>query len=451
MMRYKKKPLTGKSTIKHVVFDRFSTISADDGNGTLGAVEALNCTTVDGTLQAGVGLAIHTMDNGNTITYDMTEPREYFMYEDMDIGLRHMGIIVDTGTRYVNEETSEVLPLVNYACRMRMYNCINKDFQRVLLAVGDWGIYSCTENGDESTSSLMGIQCSCVCKDRLFALQVNYMLRYSTPLNYLSFNETGDDSGVFYLPQVYGEPMDMIAYNDCVYILYAHYILELQVAGAARDFKLSEITYVGGKIIEHSAKVFGDKLIFLAEDGVYMFDGKTVRKAYEKLRINPLKDGQAVGYAACGGKMLLRYVNNNRENKTVALYPDGEYGYFTTFMRGLGTYKGQTFCLFNNKFYNVMEGATIPSGEFRYFRSVAQDFGVKGRKTLKSIHFEGDKTAQFDLYVDGVQKVHNAHAKYDENGQASFHLDLRGEEFSFVIYVSTGSKLWRMTAEVEYV
>ena len=451
MAKGKKTALEAKSKIKKVVYDQFSTFAEDDGGGTLGAVDSMNCTSIDGILRAGVGLSIYYTANDDEVEYWYDEPKSYYIFKDVEQGIECLGIMTAYGSGfYVDEEELRIATFKNYFYYMKMYYSVNQDFENILLAVGYAGIYDYT-NEEERKSDLKYIQASCMCKDRLYVVSQNHQLRYSMPLEYLSFNETLDDSGVLYLPTNYGVPKGMATFLDNVYVFYDYHIIELQAAGAARDFKMRELQYIGGMIIGDSMRVFADKLIFFAENGVYSFDGRTIRKVYERLKIFPHKSRGIFCSSVCDGKMLVRYVDNNMEDKTVALYPDGEYGYFTTVLKGVGEYKGKTFCLYKNKFYNVKDGEILPSGEFRYFRSVTQDFGVKGRKTLKKLHFEGEFSAHFDVYVDGVKKVDAAFARFEDKNKLTFDLDLRGEEFSFVIYIASKAKLWRLTAEVEYV
>ena len=165
--------------------------------------------------------------------------------------------------------------------------------------------------------------------------------------------------------------------------------------------------------------------------------------------VRPNKYGMIFAQTTCAGKYLLRYQDQDGADKSVVLYPDGEYGYYTTCFKGLGDYKGQTFCIYDNLLYNIGENVSMPSGETRYFHSLEQDFGIKGKKTLKALHFEGDVSLAVDIYVDGVRKIYKKFLAF-EDGKATLNLDMRGEKFVVRFWAFTNASVRKMTAEVEY-
>lgn len=448
---FSKAALKAANKRKYVVFDKFSTICDEDGNGTLGAIDSINCTTADGGLSAGVGMTLYYTANDEEVEYDKNvEICQYFTYKNWDEGVQSIGVMAENGAMfYVDEEELPIKIYKNFMHKMDVYNCVDGDLTDIILAVGPAGIFAYREEG-EQRSELKRVNCSCICRDRLFVCLDSYVVRYSEPLEYLHFNETVDDSGVLYLPSGYGEPMAMVAYKENVYVLYAYEIVEIKTAGAARDFRMRILPYVGGKIIENGVRVFGDKLLILAEDGIYMFDGNAIKKAYQQLGIQAKKNSRIFNSAVCADKLLIRYVDRNNKDTSAVLYPDGEYGYYATFMSGLGEYRGRVFCVYNNRLYNVQDNSYIPSAESRFFRSVEQNFGILGVKTLKALHFEGKGIVDIDVYVDGVKKTSRPMARFVD-GKATLRLDVRGESFSFLFWVATGSEIWRMTAEVEYV
>lgn len=448
---FSKTALKGTSKRKRITFDKFSTIGRASGESTLCAIDAMNCTTADGKLAAGVGLSVYNTAGKKEVSYlKATEPTMYYTYKDYQKGLDYVGLMNKSGEMmYIDENNWSIKIFKSFSSEMHVYNCVWRDLEEVMVAVGEAGFFSYRKTGNLQ-SDLKGIHCACECRDRFFICYDKNVVRYSEPLLFMHLNQTLDGSGRLYLPSNLGEPVAMVAYSQNVYIFYPYHIIEIKTAGAARDFKVGSLPYTGGKITKNGARVFGDKLLFLAEDGVYIFDGNTIKKGYEELNIQTKTGSDICNNAIVNGKLLLRYVNRAGADATVVLYPDGKYGYFTTPLRGLGDNQGRVFCVYKNKMYNVQENAYIPSGEFRYFHSAEQDFGRFGVKTLKALHFEGVGAVDIDVYVDGVKKTERPYVRFVD-GKATLRFDLRGESFAFLFWVGTGTELWRMTAEVEYV
>ncbi len=444
-----KTALRAKSKIKQVVFDRFSTFAQDDGNGTLGAVEAINCTTADGALKAGVGMTPFYTYNDELFSYVKEEPKDYFCKTDPSTKMEQLSVITYNGIGYyLDQEESVTTQFKRYLQSMKGFECFTEDRSRMLIVIGGAGLFKYID-GVETRSTLKNIRKGLVFNNRVFLIQNTDILMYSAPCDYFNFEDTADDSGSIKLPINRTDVRAMVAFNGNIYVFYEFEIIEIKIAGSSRDFKISKLPYTGGRFSEEAVGVFGDKLCILAEDGVYFFDGKTIKKVFEKLNIRPLKYGLIFAQTTCAGKYLLRYQDQDGADRSVVLYPDGEYGYYTTCFKGLGNYHGTIFCVYDNLLHQIEENVAMPSSEVRYFHSLEQDFGVKGKKTLKALHFEGEVSFAVDIYVDGVRKIYKRFLRF-EDGKATLKLNLRGEKFVVRFWVFTNASVRKMTAEVEY-
>ena len=449
MKKNTKKAMTAKSRVKQVVYDKFSTYAQDHGGKTLGAVDAINCTTADGTIKAGFGIEVYMTPNDEEFPYNAQEPKAYINKYNASLGCEMMTVLTFEGPAYyLDEDDLSVTYYRHYLSPMEDYSVTFEDGRKLLVIVGREGMYYCYDNKEEKIS-LKKILAGTVCQGRVFVLSQDGKLYYSAPYNYLDFSETVDDGGVITLNDVQGGTKGIITLHDSVYIFCGYGILRVEIAGAARDFKIAQIPYGGKQIIEASMEAFGDKILFLAEDGCWLCDGKRSWRAYEKLgiKINPYS--REIGRAVSGGKMIFRYQDTGGVDRTAVLYPDGEYGYVCTCFKGIGYWYNKLLCLYDNRFYEVKEDTVMPSSESRYFDTMDLDFGVQGKKTLKALHFEGVRSLAVDVYVDGVRKIEKAFARF-ENGQAHLKIDLRGEKFALRFWVMTGSEIRNMTADLEY-
>ncbi len=451
MIGFKKRATVGKSKTKYITYDKFSTFAEDDGAGTLGACESLNCSSVDGNLTAGVGVKIYHTINGDILPIVSSEPKQYFIYNEPDSGYVLMAYLTYDGYAYYINEEDMVVKIFNRCYdNTKAYNCYNQNYEDILLLIGEWGLYAYNLDGLCDSLKNERARASCLCGNRLYWMSTEDTLVYSYPYDYFNFYETIDDAGSLNFYVANGYICGLVAYNDSVYMMREYEVIEVKTAGSARDFKVQRLPYEGGMILRESFFVFDDKLCFLATDGFYICDGKKIQKAYEKLNILPNKDENYIGYAICDRKLLMRYKRRDGSDDCVALCPGGEYGYHTTCFFGLGNYRGVAYCVYDGYLYTINDGVTMPDGEYRYFRSVAQDFGIKGRKTLKTLCFEGAGTFAIDVYVDGVKRMDRKFLKY-ENGEVSLPLDFRGEKFEFVFWVNTDSCMRRLIGAVEYV
>ena len=127
----------------------------------------------------------------------------------------------------------------------------------------------------------------CLHNERLFAIdsEKNYLVRYSSNLNPLDWtsNITTTSGGTIELNDYKGLLRNLVSFLDNVYVF--------------RDFGISKISsyasnsvYTAVNIYNSSAKIYcktacicGDQIYFLAEDGLFKFDGFNVIKVEIKL------------------------------------------------------------------------------------------------------------------------------------------------------------------------
>lgn len=449
MKKNTKKAMCVKSKVKQVVYDKFSTYAQDHSGKTLGAVDAINCTTADGALRAGFGMEVYITSNDEEFPYNKEEPKAYIYKYDAAMGGETMTALTFSGEAYyLNSDDLSVRFFRNYNAVMEDYLAYFEDGRKVLVLVGRQGLNYYYDQREERIY-LPNILAGTVCLGRVFVLSQDGKLYYSAPYNYTDFSETVDDSGEITLDGVKFEAKGIVTLKDSVYIFCGYSILRVDVAGAARDFKISQIVYGGKQIIEGSMEVFGDKIFFLSQDGCWLCDGKRAWRAYEKLNIKINPYAREIGRAVCDEKLILRYQDVSGVDRSAVLYPDGEYGYVTTCFKGIGYFNDKLLCVYDDRFYLVKENTVMPSSESRYFDTMDLDFGVQGKKTLKTLHFEGMRSLAVDVYVDGVRKMEKAFARF-ENGQAHLKIDLRGEKFALRFWVMTGAEIRSMTADVEY-
>ena len=98
----------------------------------------------------------------------------------------------------------------------------------------------------------------------------------------------------------------VVSYLGYVYVFRDYGISRISAYGAQTDFAVSNLFVSSGKIFPGSVCLCGDRIIFLAEDGLYAFDGASTHK------ILPMLDGLfASGESCCctyaSGKYYLAF------------------------------------------------------------------------------------------------------------------------------------------------
>ena len=130
----------------------------------------------------------------------------------------------------------------------------------------------------------------CLHNERLFALdsQVDYLVRYSSKTNPLDWTLDGgetSDAGVIELNDFKGSLKKLVSFLDNVIVFREFGISKISSYSSSSKFTASNVFNSSCKIYCDTACVCGQEIFFLAEDGLYKFDGYDV----EKVKINVSK------------------------------------------------------------------------------------------------------------------------------------------------------------------
>lgn len=192
-----------------------------------------------------------------------------------------------------------------------------------------------------------------ICKayDHIFAIlggDKNKLL-YTSNLNPLvlsSSNKTMDLTGEA------GRLSALINFDDYLFIFREFGITKLSKYGSSDNFTISEIYQSSTKIYENTIKICGNVIVFLAQDGIYKFNGSSVEKI--ELNIQKLIDKIAnVNASACWnrGKYILACKLDFDDNLKIGC-EDYENGY-----------KNNALIILNlkSKKFNLLRGLDISS------------------------------------------------------------------------------------------
>lgn len=180
-------------------------------------------------------------------------------------------------------------------------------------------------------------------KERCFAVVENepYTLWFSDDLDPTNWNVGLLDAGFIKMMDGRGKLLKVLSFGGYLYIFRERGISRLTASGAQEDFYLTHLFTSSGKILEDSITVCGDRIIFVATDGVYAFDGSTTNRILENLGDLFNKETTAIG-SYFDGKYYLatkikffddKYADSNYKNNLLFAF-DVESGEFELY-RGL--------------------------------------------------------------------------------------------------------------------
>lgn len=456
MIGMMKGAFSGKSKTKEVVFDGFR-LYGEGVKGILCMKNGLNCSFKDGVLRTGSSLANYYSLLGNeftSINYAnvTTLFSVRFLAEDGVTVNEKMAILSQTGFLYFyNESTKTAASVGRPGTKTQAVYARSPDGEQKWIVAGERGVW--TVASDFTLTKLKDITNSngavCVCKNRVFLGQKTGKLLYSSPLAPWDFTETIDDGGKIELPLDVGTPIDLKTVDDYVYIFCPKAILRLRVAGSARDFELERLSYDGKETCCGSFAVSNGGIVFLARDGLWRAEGRTVEKVSAYLDVQPKEEDQRCQSAVSEGRYVVRYMTSSGTRKTLATDKNGENGYFCRDLESVATAFDKMIFLFSGKIYSFQDAGENADGLtiFSYqCESAETDFETEDNKLVKALAFRGKGEFTLGVYCDGKYREYPV---VFENGGTTVKTGLRGKRFSFVFALQNGCEIRRMSATVE--
>ncbi|MFA6866662.1 MAG: hypothetical protein WCR54_04010 [Clostridia bacterium] len=119
----------------------------------------------------------------------------------------------------------------------------------------------------------------CIHKERVFGIEKGgNKLFFSATFNPTNWNVSLTEGGYLELADGSGFIKKIISYKDSLYIFKEYSIYKLNAYGEQSEFSLSKIFESNNFIYENSIVVCNNNIIFMADDGFYLFDGYSCTK-----------------------------------------------------------------------------------------------------------------------------------------------------------------------------
>lgn len=270
------------------------------------SVLSYNVSTDDGALKGGKGFVPIALPqlNGND---DWLLPglgtenaKEIFYYRRYDStnNVQDDRIIVNTGSQRIYElklnNTNNTFHQINGISGQADMVAQNYRLngQDVLLLCTSSGIYTYDGRNVTLNEDTPYVVSMCVLYERAFAVlgTDRYKVWFSDELDPTNWNVNSEDGGYIELADDGGAVIKVVSFLNYVYIFREYGIVRLTATASQSDFSTYRLFTTSGRIYGNTVTVCGDKIIFLAEDGLYCFDG------VETVRVLPELDQLKIAY-----------------------------------------------------------------------------------------------------------------------------------------------------------
>ncbi len=415
---------------KRVKYKRFSTFGG--GEGCLSASGGANCDCSDGSIRPGLGLTAEIADDYSSLVF---LPDSFHAFPADAGGETRLLAINAQGRIYAFDGTEGEFVYLNhfFTLPVKAVNVYAADGSpRVAFCAGD-GVWL-YDGEDFTLASDETSAVACAFHERLFVASAD-AVHYSAPLDASDFSDSADEGGYVRLPSADGEIVSMQPLGEAVFLFRRRAILRLEAGGAARDFSVAMLGYEGGEILGVSDGASGEKILFLASDGLYAFDGKSAERICRDVPVLP--GSGEVRFGRADGRRTVSYTDRSGTKRLLVLDGAAESAYFSSAPAdALSQTELGLLCAANGAVRGIGAGGSLPQGEEYEFSAENTDFGVSGRKFWKVLRLTGEGGCRVETENGGEKR---SFSLTFENGEAAVFPLLSGERFSLRLYLASAS------------
>lgn len=191
---------------------------------------------------------------------------------------------------YINlaDESRELIPLgVKFSSRPEaiVYRLMGEDVL-IMCSKGDNMVVWNGVAAPEIIADAPLITSMVIHYERLFATTIGdeLTLKFSDDLDITNWSESLDDAGFIEMNDERGKLKKVISFNDYLYVFRERGITRVYANTAdQRNFYVNHLFTAGGDILHKTIALCGDKIIFVASDGFYVFDGAGAYRRLDNL------------------------------------------------------------------------------------------------------------------------------------------------------------------------
>lgn len=212
----------------------------------------------------------------------------------------------------------------------------------------------------------------------------------------------------------------VISYLGYLYVFREYGISRVSATGAQTEFSVSNLFTSGGKIYPDTVALCGDHIVFLAEDGLYSFDGLSTKRLLKGVD-GLIRRRETARAAYASGKLYLAF-NRDRDEYTVGC-ESGEYQNNALLVLDLSAGSYSLSRGFDIRSFAVIDGEIIAvDADGRTARITAcgcaygtplvkrwkmplTDLGVVDKKRVREVYLHADCPVRLTLTSDSDEKT----------------------------------------------
>lgn len=163
------------------------------------------------------------------------------------------------------------------------------------------GMYTWTyPNTSTKIENAPSISSMCIHNDRLFITTngEKRSIMFSDNPDPTNFNLSLHEGGIIDIVDEFGSCNKVVSFDGYVYIFRDFNIAKLTTYDDKNDFTISQLYVSNGRIYDKTVCICGNKILYLASDGIYQFNGNSATKL--NLKIDKILSGVDNSYAVAG-------------------------------------------------------------------------------------------------------------------------------------------------------
>ena len=277
-------------------------------------------------------------------------------------------------------------------------------------------------------------------------------LWFSDDFDPTNWDVNSEDAGFIEFVDECGNLIKVISFLGYLYVFRDYGIFRLTAYGSQDSFVLKKVFTDTGRIYKHSIAVCGDKIIFLADEGLFAFDGYDVVRIAKEFPEVKNKD-EAVGayldkryYLGCKTDVDDEFEIDNATNNVIIIFDIFDKsicmlaGVDVCALKEVKTASGSMLvCVFASAFRNRL-GMISESGKLfdanlkKIYESPYSDLGIAEAKTLRELIVKTENEIAVTVKIDGKTFEYLLSAK--DNAQ-KIVVEKSGEKMSVKLVATT--------------
>lgn len=300
------------------------------------------------------------------------------------------------------------------------------------------GMFTWTEDSEaKKIEDVPCISSMCIHNERLFVTSYENERRvwFSDDLNPINFSVSLDEGGFIDLVDDFGRSNKVVSFEGYLYVFRDYNIARISAYAEQENFAVNQLYVGSGRILKNTVAVCGNKIMYLATDGLYSFNGSSSTKI--NLGINNIFDDNnesAIGGFCNGCYYLACRLNfdDDPDNENIGDLDNNALIRFDVNSKKLTILRGcdirdisvindtkSSFVLVSIKIGDVYSLGLIDNSGMifdniteKVWITPESDYNYPDRqKLIKEIYLETDKDCTIRVSVDGKVKDFNVKGK----------------------------------------